>query len=159
MDAALAVADVIGSLEEMRTAFNRAVAGAQRLLSIYTLDLEPEVYDQNAFLDIVKRFVLGHSFAKVRSCSATPRACCTTATLVAMGRRLTSYIEIRILHENCRSAPPRTWSRTTAPSHCARSRAPGKASPNSTTRRSRGSTCRNSTTSGSPASPNPYSAA
>ena len=57
---------VISSLEEMRAAVDAVAAGAQRLMSIYTPDLEPELYDQNSFLEIVKRFVLARRFAKVR---------------------------------------------------------------------------------------------
>ncbi|MCU0758248.1 MAG: hypothetical protein MUF07_03475 [Steroidobacteraceae bacterium] len=91
---------VIGSLEEMRTAFNRVAASAQRLMSIYTPDLEPEIYDQTEFLDIVKRFVLGRNFAKVRVVLGDgARLLRDGNRFVAMGRRLTSYIDIRILHE------------------------------------------------------------
>jgi hypothetical protein len=91
---------VIGSLEEMRTAFNRVAASAQRLMSIYTPDLEPELYDQTEFLDIVKRFVLGRNFAKVRVVLGDgARLLRDGNRFVAMGRRLTSYIDIRILHE------------------------------------------------------------
>src|SRR5437764_11741850 len=57
---------VIGSLEEMRAAVDAVAASAQRLMSIYTPDLEPDLYDQNGFLEIVKRFVLARRFAKVR---------------------------------------------------------------------------------------------
>ena len=57
---------VISSLEEMRAAVDTVAASAQRLMSIYTPDLEPDLYDQNGFLDIVKRFVLARRFAKVR---------------------------------------------------------------------------------------------
>ena len=91
---------VIGSMEEMRTAFNRVAASAQRLMSIYTPDLEPEIYDQTEFLDIVKRFVLGKNFAKVRVVLGDgARLLRDGNRFVAMGRRLTSYIDIRILHE------------------------------------------------------------
>ena len=91
---------VISSLDEMRTAFNRVAASAQRLMSIYTPDLEPELYDQTEFLDIVKRFVLGRNFAKVRVVLGDgARLLRDGNRFVAMGRRLTSYIDIRILHE------------------------------------------------------------
>ncbi len=91
---------VIDSLEEMRSAFNRVAASAQRLMSIYTPDLEPEIYDQTEFLDIVKRFVLGKNFAKVRVVLGDEARLLRDGNrFVAMGRRLTSYIDIRILHE------------------------------------------------------------
>src|SRR4030095_5270607 len=57
---------VISSLEEMRAAVDAVAASAQRLMSIYTPALEPDLYAQNGFLEIVKRFVLARRFAKVR---------------------------------------------------------------------------------------------
>lgn len=87
---------VLSSIEEMRAAVNRIAAGAQRLLSIYTPDLEPDLYDQTEFLDIVKRFVLARNFAKVRvMLRDAVRVQRDSNRFMAMGRRLTSYIEIR----------------------------------------------------------------
>jgi hypothetical protein len=87
---------VISSLEEMRAAVDAVAAGAQRLMSIYTPDLEPELYDQNAFLEIVKRFVLARRFAKVRVLlSDSSRLLRDNNRFIAMGRRLTSCIDIR----------------------------------------------------------------
>src|SRR3982750_3874650 len=57
---------VISSLDEMRAAVDAVAASAQRLMSIYTPDLEPDLYDQNGFLEIVKRFVLARPFPKAR---------------------------------------------------------------------------------------------
>jgi hypothetical protein len=94
---------VISSLEEMRAAIDAVAASAQRLMSIYTADLEPELYDQNAFLEIVKRFVLARRFAKVRVLlSESSRLLRDNNRFVAMGRRLTSCIDIR----PASSAPP-----------------------------------------------------
>jgi hypothetical protein len=87
---------VISSLEEMRAAVDAVAASAQRLMSIYTPDLEPELYDQNAFLEIVKRFVLARRFAKVRVLiSDSNRLLRDNNRFIAMGRRLTSCIDIR----------------------------------------------------------------
>src|SRR3954466_3291171 len=87
---------VIGSLEEMRAAVDAVAASAQRLMSIYTPDLEPELYDQNGFLEIVKRFVLARRFAKARVLlSDSGRLLRDNNRFVAMGRRLTSCIDIR----------------------------------------------------------------
>jgi hypothetical protein len=87
---------VLTSLDEMRAAVNRIAASAQRLLSIYTPDLEPDLYDQNEFLDIVKRFVLARNFAKVRvMLRDAGRVQRDSNRFMAMGRRLTSYIEMR----------------------------------------------------------------
>lgn len=87
---------VISSLEEMRAAVDAVAAGAQRLMSIYTPDLEPDLYDQNSFLEIVKRFVLARRFAKVRVLlSDSGRLLRDNNRFIAMGRRLTSCIDIR----------------------------------------------------------------
>lgn len=87
---------VLNTRDEMRAAINRIAASAQRLLSIYTPDLEPELYDTNEFLDIVKRFVLARNFAKVRvMLGDASRVQRDANRFMAMGRRLSSYIEIR----------------------------------------------------------------
>jgi len=63
---------VLTSLAEVRAAVNEIAATAQRLISIYTPDLEPDLYDQTAFLDVIKHFVLTRSFSKVRVLLAEP---------------------------------------------------------------------------------------
>ncbi len=65
---------MLTSLDEVRAAVNEVAATAQRLISIYTPDLEPDLYDQSAFLEIIKHFVLARSFAKVRVLLAEPTA-------------------------------------------------------------------------------------
>jgi hypothetical protein len=87
---------VLTSLGEVRTAVNEIAATAQRLISIYTPDLEPDLYDQSAFLEIIKHFVLTRSFSKVRVLLAEPtRVMRDSNRFVAMGRRLSSCIDIR----------------------------------------------------------------
>jgi hypothetical protein len=87
---------VLTSLAEVRAAVNEIAATAQRLISIYTPDLEPDLYDQTAFLEIIKHFVLTRSFSKVRVLLAEPtRVMRDSNRFVAMGRRLSSCIDIR----------------------------------------------------------------
>lgn len=87
---------VIASLAEARAAINTAAAAAQRMISIYTPDLEPDLYDQTAFLEIIKRFVLSRSFSKVRVLLADPAQVVRESNrFMAMGRRLSSHIDIR----------------------------------------------------------------
>ena len=77
-------------------AVNEIAATAQRLISIYTPDLEPDLYDQTAFLEVIKHFVLTRSFSKVRVLLAEPtRVMRDSNRFVAMGRRLSSCIDIR----------------------------------------------------------------
>jgi hypothetical protein len=87
---------VFTSLDETRAAVNEVAASARRLISIYTPDLEPEVYDTSAFLEIAKRFVLSRSFAKIRVLIWQPtRLMRESNRFIAMGRRLSSYIDLR----------------------------------------------------------------
>jgi hypothetical protein len=89
---------VLTTLPEVRTAVNAAASSAQRLISIYTPDLEPDLYDQSAFLEIIKHFVLAKSFSKVRVLLVEPaRAIRDSNRFVAMGRRLSSCIDIRFV--------------------------------------------------------------
>ena len=87
---------VLTTLAEARAAVNKAAAAAQRLISIYTPDLEPDLYDQSPFLEIIKHFVLARSFSKVRVLLVEPsRVMRDSNRFVAMGRRLSSCIDIR----------------------------------------------------------------
>ena len=88
---------VLTSFDEVRAATETVAASGQRLISIMTPDLEPEIYDQAALLETIKRFVLGHSFAKVRVLMRDQaRLSNGTNRFIAMAHRLTSYLEIRL---------------------------------------------------------------
>jgi hypothetical protein len=88
---------VLTSIDEVRRACVTVAGSGQRLISILTPDLEPDLYDQPAFLEVIKRFVLGRSFAKVRILVRDhARLSGSGNRFVAMARRLTSYLEIRI---------------------------------------------------------------
>jgi len=89
---------VLTSMEEMRSACNQVASSAQRLISIYTQDFEPQLYDHSEFLGIIKRFVLGRNFAKVRVVLTDGSKLLRDGNrFVGMARRLTSYIDIRIM--------------------------------------------------------------
>ncbi len=88
---------VLTTIEEVRAATETVAASGQRLISIMTPDLEPDIYDQAALLEVIKRFVLGHSFAKVRVLLRDQARLSNGANrFIAMAHRLTSYLEIRI---------------------------------------------------------------
>jgi hypothetical protein len=94
---------VLSTLAEVRAAVCQVAASAQRLISIYTPDLEPDLYDQTAFLEVIKHFVLARSFAKVRVLLAEPtRVMRDSNRFVAMGRRLSSCIDIRYVAAGAR---------------------------------------------------------
>jgi hypothetical protein len=89
---------VLTTLDDVRSASRRAVSGAQRLVSIFSLDLEPQLYEHAPFLDLVKRFLLSHSFAKVRLLTQRAVPYTSPHKLAAMRRRLSGHIEIRTLN-------------------------------------------------------------
>ncbi|MGH8288735.1 MAG: hypothetical protein ACREV7_06855 [Steroidobacteraceae bacterium] len=94
---------VLTMLAEVRSAVCQVAASAQRLISIYTPDLEPDLYDQTGFLEVIKHFVLARSFAKVRVLLAEPtRVMRDSNRFVAMGRRLSSCIDIRYVAAGAR---------------------------------------------------------
>ncbi len=94
---------VLTTLAEVRSAVCQVAASAQRLISIYTPDLEPDLYDQTPFLEVIKHFVLARSFAKVRVLLGEPtRVMRDSNRFVAMGRRLSSCIDIRYVAAEAR---------------------------------------------------------
>ena len=87
---------MLTTVEEVRAAVDQVAASAQRLISIYSPNLEPELYDQSAFLEVIKCFVLARPFAKVRVLLSEPgRVTADGHRFMAMARRLSSCIEVR----------------------------------------------------------------
>jgi hypothetical protein len=92
------VRQLLSGREEIRAAIVEATAHAERAIAILTPDLEPDLYDQEDFLECLKRFLLARSFARVRVLITQPsRALKSGNNFVSMGRRLNSYIEFRNL--------------------------------------------------------------
>jgi hypothetical protein len=100
----------VSGLEDIRAAVLEVAANATRSLTILTQDLEPHVYDDAAFTDIVKHLCLTRSFAHVRVLVADPeRAIRDGHRLVSLGRRLTSFVEFRVLSGDHRSRHPEAY--------------------------------------------------
>lgn len=98
------VRQTISSKEELRSAVVTVTGLADRTLAIMTPDLEPDIYDHEAFLDALKRFILARSFARVRVLISDPSRTMKIGNgFVDMGRRLNSYIEFRNLKPEYRS--------------------------------------------------------
>jgi hypothetical protein len=90
------VRQVLSNVAEVRAAVVDVTGVANRTLSIFTHDLEPEVYDHDDFLETLKKFILARSFARVRVLIQDPnRVIKNGSRFVSMGRRLNSYIEFR----------------------------------------------------------------
>jgi hypothetical protein len=99
---------ILSTADEVRAATNQIAGNARRLISICTPDMEPAIYDQPAFLETMKRFVLGRAFGKVRVLVRdSARMNASNNRFVSMARRLTNYLEIRL-------APPEMHQQTAA---------------------------------------------
>jgi hypothetical protein len=57
---------ILSTMVEVRDASLRVANSANRVLSIFTHDLEPQIYGEELFLESVKRLVLARAYAKVR---------------------------------------------------------------------------------------------
>jgi len=97
---------ILSNLEEYRAAVAEIATCAKRSLSIYTSDLEPQIYDQDSFLEPVKRLVLARSHARLRVLISDPgRVVRDGNRFMMMARRLTSYIDLRNVAPEYRSNP------------------------------------------------------
>jgi hypothetical protein len=97
---------ILSTLDEYRAAVAELATRAQRSMSIYTPDLEPQLYDQDCFLEPMKRLVLARSHARLRVLIADPgRAAREGNRFMQMARRLTSYIDLRNVAPEYRSNP------------------------------------------------------
>ena len=95
---------VISTREEMRQAVIAIAREARRKVSIFTHDLEPGIYDDPDFLEVIKRLVLSQTYARIRVLIADPtRAIKNGNNFVHLGRRLNSYIEFRHVREDLRT--------------------------------------------------------
>jgi hypothetical protein len=97
---------ILTTLDEYRAAVTELATRAQRSLSIYTPDLEPQLYDQDCFLEPLKRLVLARSHARLRVLISDPgRVSREGNRFMQMARRLTSYIDLRNVAPEYRSNP------------------------------------------------------
>ena len=95
---------VISTREEMREAAIDVAREATRKVSIFTHDLEPGIYDDPEFLEVIKRLVLSQTYARIRVLIADPtRAIKNGNNFVHLGRRLNTYIEFRHVREDLRT--------------------------------------------------------
>src|SRR5512137_1752988 len=97
---------LLANLDEYRAAVAEIATRAKRSLSIYTPDLEPQIYDHDAFLEPVKRLVLARSHARLRVLISDPgRVVRDGNRFMMMARRLTSFIDLRNVAPEYRSNP------------------------------------------------------
>ena len=92
---------MISTREEMRQAAIEVAREANRRVSIFTHDLEPGIYDDPDFLEVIKRLVLSKTYSRIRVLIASPMSAIKNGNnFVHLGRRLNSYIEFRHVRED-----------------------------------------------------------
>ena len=90
--------EVLTGTPELRGAVVDIVAHARRSLTILTPDLEPDIYEHVEYLDVLKRFVLARTYARVRVLITQPERTIRQSNQFAqMGQRLSTYIQFRNL--------------------------------------------------------------
>ena len=98
----------LGTREDNRAAALELVRQARRSLELMSRDLDPHVYDNPAFVDAIKAFVLNSRRARVRILIRDVSHIVKDGhRLVELCYRLPSYLAIRTLareHENYNSA-------------------------------------------------------
>lgn len=93
-----AAREIVTGTPELRGSIVDIVAHAQRSLAILTPDLEPDIYEHVEFLDVLKRFVLARTYARVRVLITQPERTIRQSNQFAqMGQRLNTYIQFRNL--------------------------------------------------------------
>jgi len=97
---------VVATLEDYRSAVCEVTNGARLRLCIYTPDLEPLLYDQDCFLEPVKRLVLARGHGRVRVLIREPiRAAREGHRFMQMASRLSSCIVLRSVPAEHRDHP------------------------------------------------------
>ena len=87
----------IRTVEENRLAALSMARQARRTLDVFSLVLEPAVYDQPEFAEAVKRIALGSAQARVRLLVRDVGTIVRRGhRLLALARRLSSFIELRV---------------------------------------------------------------
>ena len=90
---------VLAISSDVRNAVTDVARSASRSLSIFTPDLEPEIYDRIDFLDCIKNLILTHKFARVRILLKDPlRTIKEGHRLIELALRFSTFVEVRIVH-------------------------------------------------------------
>ncbi|MGH8495238.1 MAG: hypothetical protein ACREVN_03825 [Gammaproteobacteria bacterium] len=97
---------ILTGAHDVRGAVVEIARGARRQLAVFSHDLEPGIYDHDDFIEAATRLVLATRFARIRVLVADPgRAVKDGHQFVALGRRLSSYIEFRNVRPEFRNHP------------------------------------------------------
>lgn len=74
---------------------------ARKSIYIYTHKLDPKIFNQSACIDALKNFVLQNKDARIHILIRNPDSTLRSGhRLISLARHLSSYIEIRVIHED-----------------------------------------------------------
>jgi hypothetical protein len=94
---------VLASDADFRDAMIAIARLAVRNIAIMTRDLPSIVFDDREFIDAVKHLCLSRSYARIRVLVTNPyRTLRDGNRFVYLGRRLSSFVEFRHVHQNYR---------------------------------------------------------
>jgi hypothetical protein len=94
---------IVTTPEEVREATIQVASRAERSITILSPDLEPGLYEDEAFLEAIKRLVLAKSYSRVRVLIWEPsRAVRIGNKFVGLAARLSASIDIRNLQDKYR---------------------------------------------------------
>ena len=94
---------VLTSFDDVRESVVEVASCAERSITILTPDLEPDIYCHDDFLEAMKRLVLAKRYARVRVLITDPsKAVRNGNRLIALSRRLNTYMDFRNLHMDYR---------------------------------------------------------
>lgn len=96
---------ILSTMGEFRTAAAEIATHASRSLSIYTPNLEPDLYDHDQLLEPIKKLVLARSYARIRVLISDPARSRRENRFMQMALRLTTFIELRNVHIEHRGNP------------------------------------------------------
>ncbi|HJP05500.1 MAG: hypothetical protein CL799_07300 [Chromatiales bacterium] len=94
---------IVTTFEEVRDVVIEVASQAERSITIQTPDLEPGIYDNEEFLEVLKRLMLAKPYARLRVLVTDPsRAVRSGNRFIALMRRLNTYLDVRNLHTDYR---------------------------------------------------------
>ncbi len=83
--------------ETVRHAVLQLTLLARQSLNIYTPDLDPVIFDQQPFIDALRRLAIGHQRARIRVLVRDPRRVVKEGhRLLGLAHRLSSRISLRV---------------------------------------------------------------
>ena len=97
---------VLSTSQDNAAATYQLISQAKRSIEIYTHELDPRIFNQTPCVEALKSFVLNNNSARIRILIRKPNRIIKSGhRLISLARHLSSYIAIRVIHEDYSSLP------------------------------------------------------